>query len=201
MRDLVTAADVKRWLEAKEKTVCVAAGTIITPAARDAARDYGIEIIEGAAVPKETVCKQTAGPEPKAIDQAVIAKIVEEVIAAMGLHRPGSCEDDPCGFKLARAYSLRDADGNGKDGVKHFFAGKDNCQLPAGLIAPGDAFLVREVKSGEVHYVLAGTVKYLINGREYTGRPGDAAFLPAGAKVSVTGTGATKIFFAACPEK
>lgn len=200
MRNLVTAADVRKWLDNKEKTVCLEAGTIITPAARDAARDYGIEIVEGTAVRQGAAADRSAGPEPKAVDQAMIAKVVEEVIAAMGLAKPAAYEADPCGFKLARGDRLNIGDGSGKDAVRQIFGAPDSPRLSAGLIMAAEAAHTREVKGSEIHYVLAGTVKYLVNGREYTSRAGDAAFLPAGAKVSLAGADTAKIFFVACPE-
>lgn len=198
MRNLVTAADVKTWLDNKEKSVCLEAGTIVTPAARDAARDYGIEIVEGAAVCQRPVGERPGGPGPKVVDQATIAKIVEEVIAAMGLAKPAAYEADPCGFKLARGECLNIGDGSGKETVSNIFGGTDCAPLSAGLLV-ATASQAREVKGSEIHYVLSGAVKYRINDREYTGRAGDTAFLPAGARVSLAGADTAKIFFVAGP--
>jgi ethanolamine utilization protein EutQ len=196
MRKLVTAADVKTWLDNKEKTVCLEAGTIVTPAARDAARDYGIEIIEGAVACQRPAAAQPGGPEAKVVDQATIARIVEEVIAAMGLAKPAAYEADPCGFKLARGERL---DAGGKETVSKIFDDTDSARLSAGLLV-ATASQAREVKGNEIHYVLSGAVKYRINDREYTGRTGDTAFLPAGARVSLAGADTAKIFFVACPQ-
>jgi ethanolamine utilization protein EutQ len=196
MRKLVTAAEVRTWLGNKEKTVYLEAGTIITPAARDAAHDYGIEIVEGTAA--QNPADQSAGSEFKNFDQAIIARVVEEVIAAMGFAKPPAYETDPSGFKLARGD--RFAIGNGKDAVRTIFDGADSPQFSAGLLLAAATPRLREVKGGEVHYVLSGTVRYLVNGREYISRAGDAAFLPAGARISLTGADTATIFFVACPE-
>jgi ethanolamine utilization protein EutQ len=198
MRNLVTAADVKKWFDNKEKTVCLEPGTIVTPAARDAARDYGIEIIEPAAVCQRPAGERPGGPEPKGVDQLMIARIVEEVIAAMGLAKPAAYEADPCGFKLARGKCLNAGVGSSKETVCNIFGGPDCAPLSAGLLV-ATASRARDVKGSEIHYVLSGTVKYRINGREYTGRAGDTAFLPAGAKVSLAGAETAKIFFVVGP--
>lgn len=199
MRNLVTAAEVRKWLEKNEKTVYIEAGTIITPAARDAARDNGIEIVEGAAGPRPAV-SQAEGPGPGNIDQTLIARIVEEVIAALGQQKTAACEADPCGFKLVRSERLSWSDSGDNVKVKQVFDGKDHPNRLAGLIALEGAAPVREMKGSEIHHVLAGTVSYLINGREYAGQAGDTAFLPAGARVALTAAGPAKIFFVACPD-
>ncbi len=197
MRKLVTADDVRTWRDNKEKTVCLEAGTIITPAARDAARDYGIEIVEGTAACSPAVA-QPPRPDGKDFDQALIARVVEEVIAAMGLAKPSAYETDPSGFKLA--LGDRFDSGGGKDAVRSVFDAADSPRLSAGLLLAAAAPQTREVTGGEIHYVLSGTVKYSVKGREYTSRAGDAAFLPAGARVSLTGADTARIFFVACLE-
>ncbi len=191
MRKLVTAADVRIWLDSKEKTVYLEAGTIITPAARDAARDYGIEIVEGAAACAPSA-DEPARPESKDFDPAMIARVVEEVIAAMGFAKPPAYETDPSGFRLAR--------GIGKGAVRSVFDGAGSPRLSAGLLQAAAIPQVREVKGGEIHYVLSGTVRYAVKDREYISRAGDAAFLPAGASISLTGVETARIFYVACQD-
>lgn len=199
MRNLVSVADVRKWREKDEKTVYIDAGTIITPAARDAAREGGIEIIEGDAPGlKPSVACRTDSPRLQNIDQALIARIVEEVIAALSQPKVLACETDPSGFKLARGERLNWSGDSDKYRVKQIFDGRDNLNCIAGLISLEGTAPEREMKRSEIHHVLSGTVSYRINGREYIGKTGDTAFLPMGTQVGLATADRGEIFFVAC---
>lgn len=206
MRDLVTAADVKKWADGQEKTVHIAANTIITPAARDAARDYGIELIEGAAAQTGPRCaansaSPVAEPTPAGVSQAFIAQVVEEVIAALGQGRPrppAEREADPSGLRLVRSGAGWDA-GTNKVKIKPLFDSGDSPNLAAGLLALEGAAPPQEKRGSEVHYLLEGTVAYTVGGREYVARAGDAVLLPANTEVSVAAAGRAKLFFVVYP--
>lgn len=76
IRKLVTAADVKAWSDAGRRTVTVSENTIITPAAWDEAKDYGLSIVFGSEPP-------AAKSSEVETNQQVISQIVEQVIAAL----------------------------------------------------------------------------------------------------------------------
>ncbi len=205
MRKLVTAADVKNWAASNMKTAQVEIGTIITPAARDAARDYGIEIIEGVAACRQPApaVQETSLPDvlaPKALDQAIIARIVEEILVVLEQRKKAAYETDACGFKLVRGEALEWGDGSEKVKVKQVFDGKESPNLFAGMISLSGDLPVRQQKGSEIHFLQSGTVSYRINGREFSGKAGDMVFLPAGAQVGLGSAGNARIFYVACPD-
>ncbi len=205
MRNLITAADVKKWAGQQEKIVYIQANTIITPAARDACKDYGVELVEGKTESSPAgggPCLSAPQPDagaPRGIDHAFVARVVEEVVAVLGRTRarlPAACETDPCGFKIVHGDRLSWDGGSAKNGTVQVFDGKDSPNLIAGWIALEGVAPPRQVKGSEVHYLV---VAYTIDGREYVGRAGDAVFVPAGSEIGLAATGKAKIFFAVSP--
>lgn len=217
MRTLITAADIAKMARGAEKILRVPPHSLITPAARDTAKDQGIEIIVEAAVAQSALAAAPAGLIDKGadgggtagIDTAVIAKIVGEVLAGLnlcGTSRQLVKEADPCGLRLVRGDSvLLEAFPTGNAGdsmkLKELFSVKDSAVMSAGIAAIEAASSTCDIKQDEMNYILEGTVTVTVEGREYAARSGDVLFIPSGTKVEYRTPETAKWFFVTHPRK
>lgn len=79
MKKLISQEDIKKALQHKKSTIIIDDDTIITPSARDAAKEYKIQFkkeTECSYKDKEDVCKS----EDKEVDIDIIYRIVKEVL-------------------------------------------------------------------------------------------------------------------------
>lgn len=217
MKALFTAVEIKKFAERQESTLYVEKNSIITPAARDAAREYGIEIVvgvrpEGAqsannACGAKTVQCSSQGEGAMEIDPDVLARIVGQVMACLQQTQQTAALDqdiDPCGLRLIRAdkavlESLTTGGAQGRVKVRELFGRREGNQLSAGIMTMEDTSLVYESKGDETRYILDGTLECMVNGKKYAGKAGDVFFIPAKAKVTFATPNQVKIFFVTCP--
>jgi hypothetical protein len=107
MRPLVTAVDIADAAKRNEMTLTVTGDTIITPAARDAARDHGVAIVVSGASDRDSdalALKKTSIP---GIDHDALVRLVQNVIESMGIAPRDDHHlrkhTDPSGFCVVRA--------------------------------------------------------------------------------------------------
>lgn len=80
MKKVVTENDIKALSQSQEKSICIDENTIITPAAKDAAKQLGITFVHGSKTSSEKTVPGCAEKQPVSIDHTLITKLVEEVI-------------------------------------------------------------------------------------------------------------------------
>ena len=211
MKNLITADDVKKICDRPDKTLYVAPKTIITPAAKDVARDCGIRIVFEQQ-PQTTQAAEHPRIQSQAqgsINPGLIAQIVQEVIASMNIGKTEAPLDkiaDPSGMRLVRGASVVLSDyptghPQNKIKMKELFTAKESPRLSAGFMSLEDTAFTNEPKYEEVAYVLDGTVECVINGSKYIGLAGDTFYLPANTKVTLSTTGKAKLFCVTYPAK
>ena len=223
MKTLITAADIKKLCDLPDKTLAVAPKTIITPAAKDAARECGIRIIfadeQAVAAPAVTALASAPQAQPQlsasppqsqsGATPALIAQIVQEVLSSMqlgGKEPPTDKIADPSGMRLVRGDSVRMEDyptGSAQDKIKmkDLFTAKESPHMSAGFMSLDDTAFTTEPAYEEIAYVLDGTVECIINGRKYTGRSGDTFYLPANTKITLSTMGKANLFYVTYPAK
>ena len=223
MKTLITAADIKKLCDLPDKTLTVAPKTIITPAAKDAARECGIRIIfageQAVAAPAVTPLASAPQAQPllsaspaqsqAGVTPALIAQIVQEVLSSMqlgGKEPPADKIADPSGMRLVRGDSVIMEDyptGSAQDKIKmkDLFTAKESPHMSAGFMSLDDTAFTTEPAYEEIAYVLDGTVECIINGRKYTGRSGDTFYLPANTKITLSTMGKAKLFYVTYPAK
>lgn len=209
MRTLITAADVKKICDCPDKTLYVPPKTIVTPAAKDAARDCGVRIVFEDQPPAVPAADQDPVPAqaPASISAELIARIVQEVIAGMHGGKTEALPDkiaDPSGMRLVRGDSVVLDDyptGHPQDKIrmKELFTAKESPHLSAGFMSLEDTAFTSEPKYEEMAYILEGTVECIVSGRKYTGRPGDTFYLPANTRITLSTMGKAKLFYVTYP--
>jgi ethanolamine utilization protein EutQ len=203
MKTLITAVDIANMAKGAEKILYVSPNSLITPAARDAAKDWGIEIIIRQAVVQGGA--ETAG----SVNTAMISQIVGEVLASLnitGAPRQLMKEADPCGLRLVRGDSIvleNFPTGNAGDKLKlkELFSTKDSPFMSAGVAALEEASCTCDIRQDEANYILNGAVTVTVQGREYVASSGDVLFIPAGTQVTYATREKVKWFFVTHPRK
>ena len=210
LKQLVTAAQIKEWAEKKETVVHLAPGTIITPAAKDAAKDYGITLLEKSNLPKEEKppsCENAPlSLAPPGVDPSLVARIVKEVMACLQRNQDFPYlikESDPCGMVLVRGEPLFNAflsagDPRKSKTIKIFDKGEKE-RVSAGFSIVDDTSLSRELDCGEINYIIDGNLEIKVNNKSYHGQKGDVLFLPAGTKVAYKSHEGAKYLYVSCP--
>jgi ethanolamine utilization protein EutQ len=207
LKTLITAAEVKDMMQQQEKTLYVGLHSIITPAAYDAAKQYGITIVEGSDSPAIGQEKKAGRQSEMTIDAALIAHIVSQVQDCLIMNKQYSKlskESDPCGLRLVRGGSvaLEDFYIGGQPGtvkMKEILCIKESSQMVSGFMTMEDTVFTSELKNDEINYIISGALTCTINGKKYTGEAGDTFFIPAGTKVTYSTFGIMKSFFVISP--
>lgn len=221
LKRLITAADVKNYALNKEKIIHVDTNTIITPSARDVASECGIKFVTQREA-QETVAEiadkadkrvtetNNSSPLPQqSVDQALIAKIVGEVMKSLEKkNEPPQFvkEADKSGLRLVRGDTVvleKFDTGNGSDNVKikEVLNIKESHNMATGFMELDHTTFSWEQKYDELNYIVDGTLEYTVDGRNYTGRKGDVIFIPANTKVTFSTPEKVKYLFVTCPVK
>ncbi|MEG2638117.1 MAG: cupin domain-containing protein [Clostridiales bacterium] len=302
---LISVIDIKTLSQQGQKELCLGDGDLITPAARDAAVEFGVKIVKGAApqwtatvanpqasplatpavaagaivtrsegvssatqcppVPgyregktlitspwpevRPTSCSVTTQPTPSAnttpwlaanpvafdaisggnstvstpvvpsspciqgVDNDLVAQIVQQVMAQMNGGIAPNCPpadlvraiDPQSGFMLIKGNSVKLEPFN--DGekdrpgiwIKEYSNPQESANMTAGIMEFDHADLNWTLTYDEWDYVIDGTLEFIVNGKKYTGYPGDSFYIPANTTVTFTTPDKTKFFFVTYP--
>lgn len=216
MKTLITADDIKKYCDIPDKKLVVTPQTIITPAARDAARDCGLTIVvtdqEAATTPSGSSAAAMPGPSAvpaAAINPDLVAQIVQEVLTAMRLGKDSSDAAkiaDPSGLCVVRSDRMvlePYSSGYPQDKIKkkEFFTAAESPHMTAGFLSLEDTSFTCTPVCEEIAYILDGSVECVVSGRKYTGRTGDTLYLPANKKITLSTGGKAKLFYVTHPAK
>lgn len=210
MKKLICVKDVEAMGKQKQKVIFVDRNTIITPAARDTARTYGMEFSY-----EENNCKSTTVELPKAYDGEIDSNMIYTVVKALvekGLLKdlfdklplqPYIAECDNGGLKVVRGDSVRfDVYDTGKPDNKVFYQeliSNNRSSTKAGLLTIENSSYERETKFEEIDYIIEGTTTIEINGKTFTACPGDIVYVPSGSKVVWSSPDKAKLFYTTSP--
>ena len=208
MKALITAADIKTAAATPEKILTVSESDLITPAARDAAKELGVQITAHPVAPPATAPPSTISPSPafsptSPLDPALVSRIIEEVMVC--LNRSGSPahpqkEVDPGGLRIVKGNSLNLEDfatGNPRDRIKikELFNKKECPLYSAGIMALDKTSYSLIPARDELNYIIEGTLDCCIDNRCYTAQAGDTLYIPAQAKITLTAADKVKLFY------
>lgn len=216
MKKLICADDVKSAAEKGQKEFCVAGGTIVTPSARDLAKELGVEFVFAAAAAQNQECKfsdlQQTGKREAEFDRDMIYQTIKMVltnhlltgVAAPAAKPPFITEGEPqSGLKIVqgRTVNYEDLD-TGKPGTRAAYReviGKDESQMSAGFLTIEKSSFDRTLSCEEIGIVLEGCLGLTINGETFEACQGDVLHVPKGAQVTWRASGYVKIFSITCP--
>lgn len=208
MKKLICAKDVEAAEKQCKKTIYVDCDTIVTAAAKDAARAYGIEFSKEA-----PVCETKACEPAKTSQEGLDSDMVYQVFKAMmdkgllnGLldsfsNKPYVADTDCGGLKIVRGKTVRmDVFDTGNPDHKVFYQeiinADDGCSMNAGIITIEECTFEWETTCEELYHVVEGTLNVKVNGKMYTAHAGDSVFFPKGAKLSFGSPDKMKAFYA-----
>lgn len=224
MKRLICAKEVEDFAQHGQKVMYIDDDTLITPSARDAASNAGIEFSKGTPQPEccepapQTECcaapQQAAhacSPDSQGIDSEVIYNALKSLVEkgmlgnlmnAMGQDVPYVSESDGEGFvKLVRSSTAKweplDT-GNPADKVfyNELIGADDGSAMNAGFMTIENCSFPWDVACQEIYYVVEGTLTVEKDGRVFTGHPGDCLFFQNGGKLSFGSPDKVKVFYA-----
>ena len=200
MKTLITAVEVKNFAKTGEKTLYVEAGSIITPAAWDEAKELAVSILT--APEKVAECTQECESNNNEVNPDFLARVVGEVIACLQQSKqaiPLQAETDPCGLKHIwgeRLVLSGSVTGSPRDNVQvaEIVGSKESKQLSVKIVKMEDASFSRETLLDETVYIAEGILECTVNGKRYRGNRGDSYYIPAHQQVTMSSPGKTICF-------
>lgn len=152
-----------------------------------------------------------AAPAPagSAVDPAMIAQIVQQVLSGMGNTCAQASLDrvvDPgTGFMLIKSSNAALEPFN--DGVqdrpgiyiKEFTNPQESPNMTSGIMEFDHSSLDWTLTYDEMDYVIDGTLEFIVNGQKFTGHAGDSFYIPANTHVTFTTPNTAKFFFVTYP--
>ncbi|MEH6954208.1 cupin domain-containing protein [Neobacillus drentensis] len=210
MKKLICVKDVEAVEKQGQKVLYINRKTIITPAAKDAAKVFGIEF-STEQKSSESELSKLANSNSGEIDSQMIYTVLK-ALSDKGLLKglvenlptaPYMAECDGGGLKLIRGNSVKfDVFDTGNPSNKVFYQeliSKDESSMSAGFLTIEKSSFEWELTYEEIDYVIEGTVTVSINGKTYTAYPGDVLYVPSGSKVVWGSPDKAKIFYTTYP--
>ncbi|MDR0466957.1 MAG: ethanolamine utilization acetate kinase EutQ [Deltaproteobacteria bacterium] len=216
MKRLITAAVVRQEKQAgKKRLEASPAHCLITPEARDAAEQLGMELVEnlGAAEPADNdlaiiraavMAKLPAGGVPEELLDQLIKKAVGQQAAAQPGKDAPPARTGNARIKRVAAGDIRMGvfDGAGKEnkvGIVDVITAEDGSSMGAGFMAWENCFFPWTLTYDEVDLVLEGELHIRRNGETTVGKPGDVLFIPKNTSIEFGAPGKVKFFYVAYP--
>ncbi|WP_342429384.1 cupin domain-containing protein [Neobacillus sp. FSL H8-0543] len=210
MRKLICIKDVEAFEKQGQKIVYIESNTIITPAARDAAKVSGIEFSY-----EKKACESISPVHEKTGTGEIDSNMIYAVLKSMmdkGLLKglldnipvlPYQAERDSGGLKVVRGNSVKfDVFDTGNPNDKVFYQeviSKEDSSMSAGFLTIEKSSFEWELCYEEIDYVIEGTLTISINGKTFTAYPGDVVYVPSGSKVIWGSPDKVKLFYTTYP--
>lgn len=210
MKKLICAKDVENLDKQGKKVFYIDKDTIITAAAEDAAKIFGIDFsyeINGGAEKTPAQGKLPVGD----VDSNMIYNVLKTMLDKGLLNgmfennpnQPYLAERDSGGLKLVRGSSVKmEVFDTGNPNNKVFFQeliSKDDCSMSAGFLTIEKSSFEWELCYEEIDYVIEGTLTVEINGKTFTACAGDVLCVPSGSKVIWGSPDKARVFYTTYP--
>lgn len=208
MKKLICAADVEERGASGQKQCWIDRNTIVTPAARDKARELGVELTHA---PCKTLRSEAASCEtPDDLDMNAIFKFFKmlsekglvEKLLGTALEPPYQAETDPTGLKLVRGRTVKMEACEGTSGAKVYrqeVIGKPDGSMSAGFLTVDHDSFEQETAHEETYIVLEGSLDVTLNERTFTAHEGDVLFIPKGVKAIKGSSDCARMFYMTNP--
>jgi ethanolamine utilization protein EutQ len=180
----LTAADVREAAAAGRADLAVAAGILVTPLARDTARELGVTLIEGGTV--EGGAAAAPGAPPGDLESRVRG-IVEALVgpgatAAPGTRRPVRHVDGRTVELVPFPYEGPEP---GQDvRAVDVVTSADGAPIAAGFLTLTRGCFPWTLTYDEVQYVIEGELHLGTPDGTVVGRPGDVLYVPKGTSIT-----------------
>ncbi|MFI3086347.1 cupin domain-containing protein [Streptococcus sp. 2022WUSS037] len=199
MAKLIIAKDILACKEANQSICYIEKGTIVTPAAQDEAKKYGISF--------ECCANRSTDTE-----QQITADEILDILKNLLIHnsdksannmRPYRFVSHTNGMKLVRGSTVRMDDfdtgtPNTKVGFQEL-VGQHESKMSAGFLTIESSKFAWKLPYEEIDYVISGTVTIEIDGQTFVAREGDVLFIPSGSDVVWGSPDNAKLFYTTYP--
>ncbi|WP_019851564.1 cupin domain-containing protein [Desulfitobacterium sp. PCE1] len=216
MKKLICADDIKSAAEKGQKSFYVEGGTIVTPSARDLAKELGVELACAAAAAGNQGCQlsdpQKTGQRATEFNRDMIYQTIKMVLTnhlltgavAPAAQPPFMAEGEPqSGLKIVRGRTVNYVDfDTGKPGANAAYrevVDQDESQMSAGFLTIEKSSFDRKLNCEEIQIVLEGSLAVTINGKTFEACQGDVLHVPKGSQVTWSSSGYVKIFCVTYP--
>lgn len=220
MKVLITADEIRTRALNGERLVDLNKDTIITPSARDIARELGVELkftsqealaaanfcnIGGDRQELVSLISRNIGDTVFGPD--LVERIVKEVLAVLGVQGGGGnpvVEKDRSGLRLVRGDTVTCepfSTGNPRDRVflKDLLPLTDSPNMCAGFMTMEKSAFEWDLKYDEYDYIIEGELEIIVDGQTYLGKPGDVFFIPRGTRIVFSSPGKVKFMYVTYP--
>nr|WP_207758159.1 cupin domain-containing protein [Clostridium sardiniense] len=203
---------MEEFLATGEKVFYIDKDVILTPSAKDIAKNNDISITTEKVSEKEICSTNCKGVE--SLDSNKLLEMFKELInegllqemlkiLASGEDSKFVSSRDESGLKVVRGSSVKmDVFDTGNPNNKVYFQeliSKDESKMSAGFLIIEDSKFEWELTYEEIDYVIEGTVTVEINGKTYEANAGDVLFVPKGSKVVWGSPNKAKLFYTTYP--
>jgi len=216
LKKLVSANEVKVAAEKGQKVFYVDCNTIITAAAKDLAKELGLEFTTDSSAAENNTSKEIGLPKKESreneIDPEMIFQVVKAVLANRLLEgvpistpeTPFRADCDPkSGFKIVRGRTVKletfDTGDSSTDVAYREVISKEDSQMSAGFLTIEKSSFEWELCYEEIDIILEGSLTITINGETYHAHQGDVLFVPNGSKVTWGASDYVKLFYVTYP--
>ncbi|QSX05623.1 DUF861 domain-containing protein [Sedimentibacter sp. zth1] len=218
MKQLISAKEMQNFSKEGKKVFYADKDVILTPSAKDIAKNNGIKIVCGQQ-PAEILkheCKSENANEflSEGFDKDMLTKLfkamldkgfLEEMLKTLSNQKnlPYDCETDSSGLKVVRGKTtIMDVFDTGNPDAKVYFQeliSKDESKMSAGFLVIENSKFEWELTYEEIDYVIEGTLTIEVNGKTYTAKEGDVLFVPSGSKVVWGSPDKARVFYSTYP--
>lgn len=211
VKKLICAKDMEEFLDTNEKVFFIEGNTILTPSAKDIAKNNGIEITTNKIAEKKEVATSNFTEN---LDSQKLLKMFKTIIKDGLLQEmlqilansniaKFNAECDESGLKVVRGNTVKmDYFDTGNTDNKVYFqelVNKDESKMSAGFLTIENSNFEWELTYEEIDYVIEGTVTVEVNGKTYTANEGDVLFVPKNSKVVWGSPNKARLFYATYP--
>lgn len=212
MKRLICAKDMEEFLATGEKIFYIDKDVILTPSAKDIAKNNDIAITTEKISEKEICSTNCKGVESldsnkllemfkELVNEGLLQEMLKVLASGEASKFVSSCDES--GLKVVRGSSVKmDVFDTGNPNNKVYFQeliSKDESEMSAGFLIIEDSKFEWELTYEEIDYVIEGTVTVEINGKTYEANAGDVLFVPKGSKVVWGSPNKAKLFYTTYP--
>lgn len=204
MKKLICVADIKAAAEQGQRSLSLTKDTLLTPAARDLARELGVGLIEANNdKPANQLAANDDGSTLDQLDPSLICRLVKAVLTQTTVPAvPFTSVCDPqSGLEIIRGRSVQfaplTAAGTDKVCWRELFSRPNG--VTAGLLTIEQTVFKRPADNETVLTVLEGMVNIVVNDRLHIASQGDVVMIPPGSSVRLECSGFVKLFCISYP--
>lgn len=207
MKKLICAKDIETIIDQGKKVFYVDNNTIITPLAKDTAKNFGVEFsteIQSSNIEDPCLMAEASGDE---IDSHMIYKVLKlmedkgllEEILNLFTKKPYIAETSPEGLKVIKGSSVEFKPyntGNSQDKVFYQeLINDEDSKLSSGLLKIDNSNFSKKLKEEVSGYVIEGSLDIEINRESFTINSGDIFYIPSNVEFTIGSSNKTKLFY------